>query len=338
MANLHSSFLEFYNALQIVKTKRDKIIKSHNNLRELIKKEFSEKHPEYTVGFWIQGSWKMGTTIRTKDDECDLDDGFYITPEPPSSSTTVKNWVKEAVDDVTDAGSSNKNKCIRVHYAGNYHIDIPVYVKSSFDNRWEHPKLATRDDGYVLSDPKELCDWFAGKKKNNNQLVRVISYMKAWSDDVAHTMPSGLALTILAAENQVKDERDDIAFLKTLTAIRDKLNILFACRVPATPRDNVLADLVDRKDQIIADFDRIISYGEKAIAEKNMQKASKQWIHALGERFPEAEDKEDPEMRLNELRSVSKVVLANEAKTDKRGYIQSQSGIQNPSHKFFGER
>ncbi len=338
MANLHSTFLEFYDSLQIVKSKRDRITRSHNTLRELIKKEFSEKHPEYTIGFWIQGSWKMGTTIRTTDDECDLDDGFYITPEPAVSSTTVKNWVQEAVDEVTDAGASHKNKCIRVQYASGYHIDIPVYVKSSFDKRWEHPKLATRDDGYILSDPKELCDWFARKKKNNDQLVRIISYMKAWSDDVKHTMPPGLALTILAAENQVKDDRDDVALLETLKAIRNKLNILFECRVPATPRDNVLEKFADRKSQIIADFDRIINYGENAIAEKNLQKASRQWMHALGDRFPEAEDKEDPEMRLNELRSLSNSILSHQARTDSRGHIQDQSGIPNPPHRFYGDK
>lgn len=336
MANLHSSFLEFYDALQIVKTKRDQIIRSHNNLRELIKKEFSAKHPEYTIGFWIQGSWKMGTTIRTNDDECDLDDGFYITPEPKVTSTAVKNWVKEAVDNATDAGASHKNKCIRVQYKGGYHIDIPVYVKSSFDKPWEHPKLATRDDGCMLSDPKELCDWFKEKKKNNDQLVRIISYMKAWSDDVRQSMPPGLALTILAAENQVKNERDDVALLETLKAIRNKLNALFVCRVPATPRDNVLEDFSDRKAQIMAEFDRIIDYGEKAIDEKNMLKASKQWRHALGDRFPEAEDKDDPEMRLNELRSLSNTVLSGQAKTDSKGNIQRSSGVSHQSHRFFG--
>ena len=337
MANLHSEFLEFYDALQIVKSKREQIITSHNNLRKLIKNEFSKNHPEYTVGFWIQGSWKMGTTIRTNDDECDLDDGFYITPEPKVTSTTVKNWVKEAVDNATDAGASHKNKCIRVQYKGGYHIDIPVYVKSSFDKPWEHPKLATRDDGYMLSDPKELCDWFKEKKKNNDQLVRIISYMKAWSDDVRQSMPPGLALTILAAENQVKNERDDIALLETLKAIWNKLNALFVCRVPATPRDNVLEDFSDRKAQIMAEFDRIIDYGEKAIDEKNMLKASKQWRHALGDRFPEAEDKDDPEMRLNELRSLSNTVLSGQAKTDNKGHIQSTLGIRNPPHKFYGE-
>lgn len=279
----------------------------------------------------------MGTTIRTNDDECDLDDGFYITPEPKVTSTTVKSWVLEAVSDATDAGASNKNKCIRVQYASGYHIDIPVYVKSSFDKSWEHPKLATRDNGYVSSDPKELCDWFKEKKKNNDQLVRIISYMKAWSDDVRQSMPPGLALTILAAENQVKNDRDDVALLETLKAIRNKLNTIFVCRVPATPRDNILEDFSDRKAQIIAEFDRIISYGEKAIAEKNMLKASKQWRHALGDWFPEAEDKDDPEMRLNELRSLSNTVLSGQAKTDNKGHIQSTSGVHNPPHKFYGE-
>lgn len=37
MANLNSEFLEFYDALQIVKTKRNRITKSHNTLRERIK-------------------------------------------------------------------------------------------------------------------------------------------------------------------------------------------------------------------------------------------------------------------------------------------------------------
>ena len=119
-------------------------------------------------------------------------------------------------------------------------------------------------------------------------------------------------------------------------SIRNKLNTLFACRVPATPHDNVLAEFSDRKAQIIAEFDRIINYGEKAIAEKNMLKASKQWRHALGDRFPEAEDEDDPEMRLKELRVLSNTVLFGQARTDNKGHIQSSSGVAHPSHRFFG--
>lgn len=337
MANLHAYFKKFYGSLQIVSSKKAAITKSHNAVRELVKAKFNEKHPEFMLRFWIQGSWKMGTTIRTKDDECDLDDGVYITPEPDVTSTTVKDWVEEAVESATKGGTQHKNKCIRVMYASGYHVDLPVYVKASFDKDWEHPKLATRDNGYIESDPKELVGWFNGKKRNNEQLVRIISYMKAWSDNAAITMPPGLALTILAANNQVKNERDDVALLETLKAIRMSLNNRFVCIVPATPHDDVLSNFREKKDRILEEFDKIIKYGENAINEKNPLKASRYWIHALGDRFPEAENIENPDVRLNELRNLSNQILSGSAKIDRTGHIQTGNGITNQPHRFYGE-
>ena len=63
------------------------------------------------------------------------------------------------------------------------------------------------------------------KKKNNVVLVRLISYLKSWSDTVRGFMPPGLAMTILASNNQKKYEgRDDIALRDTLKAIKSSLN------------------------------------------------------------------------------------------------------------------
>lgn len=78
MANLDTQFQEFYGELQITVTKKQALITSHNNLRTKIQKYFAKNHPEYVPSFYIQGSYKMGTTIRTSDDECDLDDGCYF--------------------------------------------------------------------------------------------------------------------------------------------------------------------------------------------------------------------------------------------------------------------
>ena len=338
MANLHSTFMTFYDDLQITDSKVKAIVKSRNHLRELIKKYFNDKYPDYTVGFWIQGSWKMKTTIRKKDDHCDLDDGVYIFPGPNVVSTTVKGWVQKAVDGVTDATPKHKNKCIRVEYKGGYHIDLPVYVKEHFDRDTEPPKLATTQNGYIESDPKQLVDWFSEKKKNNEQLVRIISYIKAWCDDVCHSMPSGLAVTILASNNQVKDQRDDVALVETLKAIRTELDNDFTCIVPAVPYDDVLKDFIDNKDTVLEEFNRIIDYGEKAMAEKNLLKASRYWKHALGDRFPEAEDKDDPEMKLKELRNYSSIVLGGEAKINRQGHIQTNEGVANQPHRFYGEK
>ena len=339
MANLNSNFQEFYGELQITDTKRQKMITSHNNLRTKIKNHFKEKHPEYKPTFYIQGSYKMGTTIRTKDDECDLDDGCYFIPKPGVSASTLQNWVMDAVTGTTDATPSHKNKCIRVQYAAGYHIDLPVYRKST-DSNTEHPELAVRDNGYESSDPREVVIWFQGKKKDNDALVRLVSYLKSWTDTVRGFMPPGLAMTILASNNQKKHEgRDDIALRDTLKAIKTSLEILFVCIVPATPYDNLFADYdEDRKQKFLDELDKFIEDADKAIEEKNKLKASKLWRKHLGDRFPLADDEDDETMsRLEKLRAIGKQVTAGIAATAKSGLINAAEGVKNIAHSNYGE-
>lgn len=287
MANLDSNFQEFFGELQITDTKRQKMITSHNNLRQKIKNHFKVNHPEYKPSFYIQGSYKMGTTIRTKEDECDLDDGCYFIPMPDVAAKTLQGWVKEAVEGTTDATPIHKNKCIRVQYTAGYHIDLPVYRKDTDSNN-EHPELAVRDKGYELSDPREVVVWFQGKKKDNDALVHLVSYLKSWTDTVRGFMPPGLAMTILASNNQKKHEgRDDIALRDTLKAIKTALNTCFICIVPATPYDNLFENYnADRKQKFLNELDKFIEDADKAIEEQNKLKASKLWRKHLGERFP----------------------------------------------------
>ena len=152
MANLDTQFQEFYGELQITVTKKQALITSHNNLRTKIQKYFAQNHPEYVPSFYIQGSYKMGTTIRTRDDECDLDDGCYFIPKPEVKGITLQNWVMDAVNGTVGATPVHKNKCIRVNYAAGYHIDLPVYRKERCNDNTEHPELAVRDGEYELSD------------------------------------------------------------------------------------------------------------------------------------------------------------------------------------------
>lgn len=339
MANLDSNFQEFYGELQITDTKRQKMITSHNNLRTKIKDHFKEKHPEYKPSFYIQGSFKMGTTIRTKEDECDLDDGCYFIPKPGVSAQTLQNWVMDAVTGTTDATPIHKNKCIRVQYVAGYHIDLPVYRKNT-NSTSEHPELAVRDKGYELSDPREIVIWFQSKKKDNEVLVRLVSYLKSWKDTVRGFMPSGLAMTILASNNQRKHEgRDDIALRDTLKAIKTTLNTLFVCIVPATPYDNLFADYdEDRKQKFLDELDRFIEDADKAIEEKNKLKASKLWRKHLGDRFPLAEDEDDETMsRLERLRTIGKQVTTGIAATAKNGLINAAEGVKNIAHSNYGE-
>ena len=98
MANSHSLFQQFNSNISIGSSKKEKMKNSKDKLRERIRKYFKNNHPEYEPKFYIQGSYKMKTAIRTKDDICDLDDGVYFFREPNGTSTTLQAWVKNAVD------------------------------------------------------------------------------------------------------------------------------------------------------------------------------------------------------------------------------------------------
>ena len=335
MANLNDKFQEFYNELQITNTKRKALVISHNNLRDKIRSHFEDKHPDYVPKFFIQGSYKMGTAIRTKDDECDLDDGVYFFPKPDVASKTLQSWVYDAVDGTTDASPSHKNKCIRVQYTAGYHIDLPVYRK---DNNCDDdcPELATRDEGYLNSDPRELVKWFEERKKDNEVLIRLISYMKSWCDNTKGKMPPGLAMTILATKNQkMKQDRDDIALRDTLKAIKTTLENNFTCVVPAEPHDDIFESYTKEQQQAFLDkLNDFIEDADKALEETNFYKASKLWRKHLGSRFPYGEDKEDK--TLSAVKNLSRTILTGAAMTNKFGTIQASEGIKHLPHTNYG--
>lgn len=288
MANLNTSFSKFNSELSITGTKEARMSSSKDNLRECIRKYFKDKHPSYCPYFYIQGSYKLRTAIRTKDDKCDLDDGVYFVSNPDNvTGTTLQRWVKEAVDGITDATPIHKKKCIRVDYAAGYNIDLPVLV---FDkDRDQHPNLAVKDSGFQKDDPKEFIDYF--KQHKTDQMVRVIRYLKAWCDNKREIMPSGLAMSVLALNYYEQNYRDDISLRYTLSSIENALKNNFICIMPTTPNDNLFADYSDAQKRIFLDnLSLFIADAKRALDEKNKRKASQYWRKHLGERFPEEDD------------------------------------------------
>ncbi len=289
MADTHKLFLDFNSNLMIPESKKARLICSKNNLRDKIRQHFKVKHPNYSPKFWIQGSYKMGTTIRIKDNTCDIDDGVYFNSNPENvTCTTLQSWVKDAVYGVTD-DIEHKKKCITVNYKADYNIDLPVYI---FDEKKDsHPKLAVKNSEWREDDPKEMVKAFNDEKDSDGQLSRIVRYLKAWCDFKREKMPSGLSMTILAMNDFQKNSRDDVALKFTLIEIEKSLNRSFKCKVPATPYDDLFLTYDEsRKKNFLDNLSSFITDAKNAVDEKNQLKSSRLWQKHLGPRFPNGED------------------------------------------------
>jgi hypothetical protein len=293
MANCNDLFKKFQEEISIPAKKKERMMTSKKGLRDRIRKDFKEKHPGYSPKFYVQGSDKMKTPIRTKDDICDLDDGVYFMREPDVTATTLQQWVKDAVNGYTDTEPEHRKKCIRNIFTSDYEIDMPVYYKVD----GKEYQLAVKDNGFEDSDPKAMVDWFNARKDKNGMLVNNVKDLKAWCDHKRNKMPSGIAMTILAANAKAKivyNEREDITLRDTLKEIKKTLDAKFECVVPVTPKDDLFADYTsERKKNFLTALDEFIEDADKALKEPNQLKASKLWRKHLGERFPEGEDKDE---------------------------------------------
>jgi len=335
MANCNKLFLDYDNNLNIPKKKKDKLKESKEVLRTRIRKHFKDNHPEYKPEFYIQGSYKMGTTILTKDDDCDLDDGVYFRREADVTATTLQKWVKDALDGATSSSVEHRSKCLRVIYKGDYHIDFPVYIFPKDDN---DPSLAVKNNGFEESDPKEVVEWYKVERAKNIQLNRIVKHLKGWGDHKRNKMPSGLAMTILAANNIQPNDRDDIALKNTLIVIQETLDNDFECIVPATPGDDLFENYdAIRKNNFLSNLDDFIKDAKQALDnEPNQLKASRLWRKHLGIHFPFGED-EDTDAKEAALKRISENVLKGAAYSQSSGAITTESaGVKNKPHTNYG--
>lgn len=293
MANCQKQFDTFCAEISLTSGKKSRMTTSKNALRERIRQYFKENHPEYVPKFFIQGSYKMGSAIRTKDDICDLDDGIYFFRSPDVTATTLQGWVWDAVYGYTSTDPEHRKKCIRKLFVNDYEIDYPVYYKID-DHEY---MIAVKNEGWEESDPKAVVTWFNSEKDRNGLVVRIVKDLKAWCDYKRHRMPNGLAMTILAvnAKNKiVLNDREDITLRDILKEIRRALGQKFECIVPAVPNDDLFANYDEsRKNNFLNNLDLFIADADEALKETNELKATKLWRKHLGDRFPLGEDKEE---------------------------------------------
>ena len=317
MADLHSEFSKYHDRIALTSGKKESLRKARDSIRGRIRKYFLENLEVELPKFAAQGSYAMGTTVNPLDGEFDIDDGVYMqhldenddsdwpTPE------TVHSWLMKATDAHTKEKPLDKGTCVRVRYAGQFHVDLPSYANL----HGEYMLAEKGQKGWHRSDPLALTLWFREYVKvKGEQLGRVVRYLKAWADFQSGRrgkMPSGLILTVLAAQHFRANERDDLALANTAQAITNAVFPIFCVRNPVDVEEDLTARLTDdQKSRFQEAISKLASQAALATNTDDCEEASELWRTQLGDRFPAVEITVEISERKKDMARLSAVFAA----------------------------
>lgn len=299
MADCHDLFQDYLTKIRLNETKRSELRDIRNANRKRIKKHFREVLKRLVPLFYGQGSYMMRTTATPLDGEYDIDDGVYLQGLGTDESTwptpeTVHGWIVDATTGFTDEAPKDKKTCVRVRYAGNFHLDLPIYAMSASGV----PKIFVKGTKPFESDPRGFTEWFCGHVKGSGEQLRsVVRYLKGWRDKQqgGASIASGLALTILATDHFVADERDDISLVRTVERIYAHLEGGGKISKPVTPYEDLSEKWTEiQRNNFLTKLKNLRDRGQDAIDEEDLSVASGIWNKLLGDRFevvaPDDED------------------------------------------------
>lgn len=317
MANCNDLFRSFNQKIRLSDNDRNTLISEREKLRSQIALEFYNVQDRITdadsVNFFSQGSYVMDTIIKPLKDDFDLDDGIYFSGDLDADQRhepkDYSDWIYQTLKDYQPVSRlETKDTCIRVKFK-DFHVDLPIYY---FQDHKDNPDLAHLKEGWILSNPIKFISWFEEKaessfegkfllekaysndfqtwqediRKNDVQLRRIVRYLKAWGDFQRADMPPGIILTILAAENYVPNERDDISLNETLVKIEKQLiSNNWKCLRPTPPENEDLFKGYKKLEFFKTALSSFVRDSSQAISNPDSRASCLKWQTHLGDRF-----------------------------------------------------
>lgn len=163
--------------LQLDKTRKERVDTSYNALCDWIRNDEGYFSNFDNLDFYAQGSYRTLTTVKPlSEEEFDLDfvleiNGDWKNEDPLTLLKQLERRFKE--HELYKTLVEVKNRCIRINYANEFHIDIlPGFPENKYlpDNKIKVPDR--NDNDWTDSNPKDYSKWFDDMcNKFNKQLL-----------------------------------------------------------------------------------------------------------------------------------------------------------------------
>jgi hypothetical protein len=153
-------------SLQLDKTRYDLMIQHYEAIKKWIEEDELFFKP-FKYELYPHGSVRIRTTVKPiGKDEFDLDIALHLKAQwsnhtPEKIYAELKRRLSEHA--VYNEKMELKNRCIRLNYAGDFHMDILPGIQ---ENEWDEDKLRVPDrllGSWVSTNPRGYGKWFLNK-------------------------------------------------------------------------------------------------------------------------------------------------------------------------------
>ena len=296
---LKKQFSEFYDEICIHDESEDLKEK-----RDVLQKDIEDKFPDEMkkhdielkkskIDIFDQGSYKYHTTISSNVVDRDVAVMIPLDIEKYPDPRMIKGYLRDALKHVAARTVSIKEPCVNVSYHEDgkeyMHIDLPLYATHNESVYLARGREFAINPSWELADPKGLNDDLCGKINNNEQLRRIIRYIKKWRNEkyknstLDHEVPPSIGLTYLACDCFVavstSEGEDDLSALQqTMAAMQKRFSLTYKdgelikadisrC-LPVEPYTDVFKKMKDANDSYGVTF-----YNRLSIAVQNLTNA-----------------------------------------------------------------
>jgi len=162
--------------LQLDKTRREKAESTYKAVTDYLSANsliFGNN-----IEMYPQGSYAIETTVKPKDNEYDLDFVMEVKSDPKiSDPIELISSLKACLDSngLYEGKTEAKNRCVRIVYAGDYHMDI---IPAFHDSKIGGTAILVPDrsiKGWSPSNPRGFISWFNSKAETAEIIMKAAS-------------------------------------------------------------------------------------------------------------------------------------------------------------------
>ena len=200
--------------VQLDKTRYERMKSSYEAVKDWVEADEKFFKP-YKYDVYPHGSVRILTTVKPiGKDEFDLDIAIHLKSNTPHTPHTIYNQLKRRLSEhnLYQDMMELKNRCIRLNYAGDYHMDILPGIQ---ENEYDQNKLNVPDrelGHWVSSNPRGYANWFLAKANlvKESLLEKALRAENLPADNFKTKKPLQRAVQLIKRYRDVYFQNDDI--------------------------------------------------------------------------------------------------------------------------------